>query len=195
MGKFIILALPRSRTAWMAHFLSFGGRACGHDLAVECASIAEFEASFSEWDGSVETGAVLGWRVLLDRLPNVKVALVQRPLWQIYASFATLGLQVDMQDMELRAHMLDALAQQPGVLSLDYAQLGTFSGCQLLFNHCLDLGLEEDWWSECQAKNVQIDMRTRLVRLRENYPRLQSLRAEIVEENAKLVGGGRWQFN
>ena len=63
---FIVLSLPRSRSAWISAFLSYGGRKCGHDLAPTCGTMAEFVAMFGGggYAGTAETGAVVGWKAI-----------------------------------------------------------------------------------------------------------------------------------
>lgn len=190
MAKFVVMTLPRSRSAWMAEFLSYDGRVVGHDLTVECSSLQDFEDALEGVDGTVETGAVLGWQLLRSRHPSLRIATVERPLWDINASFAKLGvLGVDWDEMTARSLMLQALASQPGVLALHFDHLASEAGCHALFDHCLE-GEAWDWrwWSDLAGKNIQINLPARLEKLRQNAPGLADLRAELVAEIAKLGG-------
>src|ERR1700691_5659915 len=92
-APFIVFSLPRSRSPWIARFLSYGGRPCGHDLATECASLDEFATLLrGPYVGTVETGAVVGWRALRRRLPEARMAVIRRPVPEVYASLARFGL-------------------------------------------------------------------------------------------------------
>ena len=103
-APFIVVSLPRSRSAWMAHFLAFGGRyAVGHDTLVECNSIAQFISGFRLMAGTCETGAVLGWRIIRQVMPEVKLVTVRRPVHEVAASFARFGIPVDEKELEARA--------------------------------------------------------------------------------------------
>ena len=59
-APFIVFSLPRSRSAWVARFLSYGEKRCGHDVATECGSLAELTGRLhGEYAGTAETGAVV----------------------------------------------------------------------------------------------------------------------------------------
>lgn len=192
MEKFFILALPRSRTKWLSEFLSFAGKRCGHDLVVDCASESDFERAVAPLDGTVETGAMLGWKVLRKRWPAAKFLTVHRPIAEIVSSFNRLGLGIDVNDLMLKEQMLLALAQSEGTLSVTFDQLGSFEVCSAIFGHCLEMGLEYDYWAEWAARNVQIDMDERIARLARNASGLASFRASIA---AAQLGGQSWGLN
>lgn len=178
--RFFVLSLPRSRSKWLSEFLSFGGRRCGHDLIVECGGSEEFAEALEGFEGSVETGAMLGWRGLRDRWPQAKILTVHRPIGEVYWSFRKLGLEISLEQLALREQMLLACAKSRGVMSVTFDQLNNFDACAGVFGHCLELGLEYDYWAEMNAKNIQIDMGERLARLAMNAPRLEAFKTEML---------------
>ena len=187
-APFIVVSLPRSRSAWMAHFLAFGGRyAVGHDTLVECNSIAQFISGFRLMAGTCETGAVLGWRIIRQVMPEVKLVTVRRPVHEVAASFARFGIPVDEKELEARAAMLDALAQQPGVLALEYDTLSHHEICQQLFSFCLGEELPDDWYSLLVQTNIQIDMNARMQQLIRRQPQIAALKAEVLARSGGLV--------
>lgn len=189
MSKFLVLSLPRSRSLWMAHFLRYAGRVVPHDLATECASIEEFKSKLSLCDGSCETGAVLGWRLLRRELPELKLVVVRRPWPEVIVSLFGQGVQLASYDeLIARAAQLDLLAQQDGVLVLEYRELWDPEACRVLFEHCLELPFDWQWWSYWAGQNVQIDMSWRLQRLAQNHERLEAFKAEVAERSRELEG-------
>ncbi len=192
MAKFMVLALPRSRTAWMAEWLSFDGRfAVGHDLAVECSDLQDFEDGIDAVDGTIETGAVLGWRLLRAWYPELRLATVHRPVNEVLTSFAKLGLGMpNASDMEARAQMLSALSREPGVQTLAFGDLNLEAPAARLWEHLLGIDWDFEWWRDCCGRNVQIDMAARLRRLAANAPGLDRLKLEIVYEVGQLRGEG-----
>ncbi len=193
MAKFIILALPRSRTKWTSEWLGFSGRyAIGHDLAVDCSSVADFEDSLDAVDGSVETGAVLGWRLLRERQPKLRIATITRPVWQVANSLTSLGLgPINEIDMLLRAEMLHVLSLQPGVANFTFDGLSSETECARLWEFCLGRDFDYEWWLEMKDKNIQIDMGERVSRLRANAPGLEALRMDLASEIGKLADSPR----
>src|SRR5665213_98688 len=133
---FLILALPRSRTAWLSHFLTYGPKVCEHDYIINCASIEEFLLAFRQGlAGSVETGAMLGWKVLRQRMPAAKIVLVRRDYEQAAHALAQacaevgVALPVPLGELAMRASLLHAIARMPGVSSIRYEELSEESTC------------------------------------------------------------------
>jgi hypothetical protein len=61
---FVIFGLPRSRTAWLAHWLGLGRGLVGHDMAIEANTAQGFLDALWQRAGTVETGAMRAWRLL-----------------------------------------------------------------------------------------------------------------------------------
>jgi len=192
ISPFIIFALPRSRTAWLSRFLSYSTRRCGHDISIECQSMSDFLGAFGSGgiDGTVESGAVLGWRVIKQFLPRVRFVTVRRPIGEVYESLAKFGLYPTAGELETKDELLDVVETLPGTLRFDYHELSDGEVAKRLFTHCLQLAFDEQWWRSWEQTIVQIDMPARLDRLRENYPRLQALKVELAELLASSPGLG-----
>lgn len=189
--KFFVLALPRSRTKWLSEFLSFGGKVCGHDLSVECASAEDFALAISPLDGSAETAAVLGWKLLRDRWPKARFLTVHRPVAEVANSLWLQGIRPDWEELMLREQMLLACAHSSGVMSVTFEQLKSFDICSAVFGHCLEMGLEYDYWAELSNRVIQIDMAERIERLRLNASALASFRLDIASRSSSL-GESQW---
>lgn len=189
---FVVFALPRSRTAWLSRFLGYSPRRCGHDISIECRSINDFIGALEsgELDGTVESGAILGWRVIRSRLPRAKLVTVRRPLGEVYASLAKFGLHPFPGELETKDALLDALESVPGVERFDYGALNDRATCARLFCHCLEVEFDEAWWSGWNRTIVQIDMQARLDRLQQNFGQLQAMKVELAEmlEKAPCLG-------
>src|SRR5258706_14140274 len=145
---FIILTLPRSRSAWLAHFLSYPPATCGHDVAVSCESISDFLCQFDcGMSGTVETGAVVAWRLIRHRLPKAKIVTIRRPIGEVRTSLAKLGIYPVEGELESRSAMLDMLSVEPSVHSLDFRDLDDPDCCGRLFEHCLEMEFDHQWWA------------------------------------------------
>lgn len=186
MAKFMILSLPRSRSTWMSHFLSYRGSRCEHDLLVYCGSIFQFEDALSQCDGSCETAAMVGWKLIVQRYPHIRLVVVKRPLEEVIRSLANKGFTIDPAFIEARAHMLDAVSNLPGVLTFTYEQLQEESVCKEIFEFCLQTPFDYEWWDEMRRKDIQIDLKERFMCLQENANALANLNAEVIAETAKL---------
>lgn len=184
--KFIILSLPRSRSKWLSEFLSQGDKKCGHDLIVNCSSVADFSNALSGVIGSCETGAMVGWKLIRQLMPEVRLLVVRRPVGQVLDSFRRLGFEIDGGLLEERAAMLDACSRAEGVTTYSFSSLKSFWTCKDLFERCLDVGLEEDWWSFMSTQNIQIDIQARAREIEANRAGLDSFSGEVLAAVAKL---------
>lgn len=186
MAKFMVLSLPRSRSCWLSYFLSYRAQECGHDLLVHCGSIGEFEKSLASYDGSCETAAMVGWKIIKQRYPQMRMVVVKRPVEEVLKSLSDKGYNVDPEFLMGRAHMLDAVSNLPGVLTVNYCDLALESTCKEVFEFCLRQAHDHEWWEELDGRNIQIDLKTRFEIIQENAQQLEALNVEVFTELAKL---------
>lgn len=186
MTKFMVMSLPRSRSTWMSYYLAYRGTQVGHDLLVECGSIWQFEDALRQCDGTCETAAMVGWKLIVQKHPLMRLVVVKRPHEEVVKSLATKGFVVDPQFIEDRAHMLDAVSNLPGVLTFTYEQLNEESACKEIFEFCLRVPFDYAWWDDLRRKDIQIDLKERFARLQENSVALANLNAEVLSETTKL---------
>jgi GNAT superfamily N-acetyltransferase len=162
---FVVFALPRSRTAWLARYLTYGGWECGHDEIRHCRSLDDVRAWLGQPGvGSVETAAGPFWRLLRALRSDARVVVVRRPVDDVTASLMGLGLGCfDPAVVSAAMHRLDRKLEQierrvPGVLSVAYADLDDEATCGRIFEHCLGLPHDHAWWAAVSAVNIQINM-------------------------------------
>jgi hypothetical protein len=186
---FLVFALPRSRTAWTSRYLSFDSYV-GHDIATECATPDDFfmklapEAALHgeiPLDGTVETAAMLGWRLIRKRLPDARFAVIRRPVHEIERSLSQFGIEAKPGELLERAEMLNEISEHPGVLTLQYGDLCHQQFRQQLFEHCLQRPWVEGWDRAWAWRNVQIDVHARMKYLADNRARIEALKAQLVE--------------
>lgn len=196
--KFIILSLPRSRSAWLAHFLTYGAKyVIGHDLVIQCDSIEQFVGLFAPdigLTGTVETGAVLGWPLFRESLPDVQIVTLHRPVAEVMESFARFGIVPDRAEMEARADMLEACAAAPGVMRIDSAELFSVETARKLFETLLPEPFDYEWFEYLTTLNIQINMVDRMRILWERREALATFRAEVAAELKKLPESRQWMI-
>lgn len=95
-GSFLIVGYPRSRTAWLANFLTQGNIACGHEMLSECTlprHLAGHIRSLGKfYCGSAETAAPLFMPAIVESMPDAKIVFVKRPAADVSASLQRLGM-------------------------------------------------------------------------------------------------------
>jgi hypothetical protein len=185
---FIIFSLPRSRSAWMSHFLSYAGNKVGHDTLIQCPTIASFLDQFllGTLAGSCETAGVLGWRLIRHLLPEAQLLVVRRNEGEVIDSLRKFGLAENPREIEIRAVMLDLLSSQPGVVTIPYEALDDGQVCQALFERCLGIPMDWTWWGQLARTNIQVKMPQRLLALIENQDQIQGLKADLARQLAQI---------
>lgn len=176
-APFVVFSLPRSRSRWLASFLSNGAE-CSHDLPVTVGSVDELCEAVSR-GGSVETGLVSAWRLLRQRFPEVRFAVVQRPIAEVKASAARFGWVFPDGYLEAQDRGLQEISEQPGTLALNHLDLGTEDGCRSIYEYCTGQLFDPAQWRRMDAQNIQIDMDGRLALLGQNADRMGRLFEEI----------------
>src|SRR5580693_982148 len=92
LEPFIIFALPRSRTAWLSKFLSYGKWFCHHEHAIRLRSIEDFKAALAQrYTGFAETAAGPAWHLIRHFRPDVRAVVVRRPVEETIAAMVEAG--------------------------------------------------------------------------------------------------------
>ena len=156
---FVIFALPRSRTAWLSQFLTYGDWRCEHDALAIVRSVPEALARLAvPRTGFAETGAAPWWRFLP---AGTRVVLVRRPIAEVVASAMRIWpFDPDVLANGLRRldRKLDQIAMRwPGALTVRFADLAGEEACARVFERCLPYRHDAAWWRAWTGVNVQAD--------------------------------------
>lgn len=161
---FLVLAQPRSRTAWLSSFLTYGPWYCGHEEARHLRSI-EDAASWlnTPFTGSAETAVAPYWRTLVKLRPDVKIVTVRRPVQESIDSFNKLPFQWDQTFLRNRVEQIDRKLDQikarlAGVMEVNFHDLTDETVCARLFEHCLELPHNSARWQQMSTMNIQCNM-------------------------------------
>lgn len=179
-APFIVFALPRSRTAWVAYYLAQNKRLVGHDIGIWCKNPEDFFANFEAgMVGTVETGAMIGWGLIKERLPHARFAVIRRPVDGVKRSLGQFGIIPNAGEMEARDRMLDEISAYPGVLSVTFSGMYEAQARGALYEHCLQEPYDGLWDAEIAGRNIQIDVFERMRRLAENQVGIAELKASL----------------
>lgn len=122
-SPFIVFALPRSRTAWLAHWLHGEAHPVGHDISIECDSPGAFVESFANgMRGTVETGAIVRWREIRKALPEAKLVTIRRPVGEVHMSLRSRGVDI-LDELLYREKCLKELEQSTNCSSYAFESL------------------------------------------------------------------------
>lgn len=164
---FIVFSLPRSRSAWLAHWLHDAKHhPVGHDISIECDRPAQFVESYANgMRGTIETGAVEYYKKILDAVPELKVVLVRRPLEEVHNSLMAWGID-RKQELIHRNEILDVMQRELCCEHIDFRDLTQLPCRQWLWAHLLpEVEFDAARDEGLEGLNIQVDMLARVSQL------------------------------
>ena len=161
--QFLILALPRSRTAWLSEFLSYDDWHCGHDELQYMRQLEDVQSWLSQPNtGTVETAASPFWRLALHMKPDLKFVTIRRDPTEAAHSAVNAGLCNDLDQttklFKYLDHKLDQIELRTKCKSYRYEDLVHEEVCENLFEHLLPHKHDSKRWAELNKKNIQVDV-------------------------------------
>jgi hypothetical protein len=191
---FVVYALPRSRSFWLSRFLSASGWTCGHDEARRVRSLKDVRSWLSlPLYGTVETAGAPFWRLVQELRPDTRTVVLRRPVDQVIDSFIRTGLSFDVPRLQREIQRLDAKLDQiaarvPGALSVTFDELADEANCARVFEHCLSLPHDSDWYARAAPLNLQINLAALMRYYAANVGELQAAaRSAGLHMRAKLM--------
>ena len=162
--KFFITGLPRSRTAWLANWLSTGEVFCYHDIATRMLSDVEELPGFFERSPYKHTGVSdpsLGFFMqrIVDLVPRILV--VDRDIEEVQVDMERIGLPVSATNyLEVMRDHLWAVRHHPSVLWVPFERLDEQRVAQKIHLHLLPgVPFDETRFRELCMYHVEVNMR------------------------------------
>jgi hypothetical protein len=190
MTPFVVFALPRSRSFWLSHALSYGEYHCAHEQSRHFRSLDDVRAWLSQdFTGAVETMAAPWWRMVSRFRPDMRVLVVRRPVDEVVDSLMRLDMRgvcaFDPAVLRRQMQRLDAKLDQiecrmANVLSVRYCDLDTEAPA--IFEHCLPYAFDPAWWGTIQPINLQASMPALMRYMISNGPALNKLAAMVTRD-------------
>ena len=161
---FLILALPRSRTAWLSKFLTYRPWVCGHDQLRYMRGLDDIRSWFMQpYIGSAETLAPAFWRLIPRYAPGCRVLVVRRPVQDVLESVKRQGIVGQdlprlMKTLLYSNAKLDQIEQRlPNTISVNFDELSDPEICRIVFEHCTTQVFDYQWWQYWNGINVQVN--------------------------------------
>lgn len=137
---FLIMAMPRSRSFWTSRFLGTETQPVDHDAACRFRSTEDMKDYFSTRCpiGVVDTSLGFIWKKVLESCPQVRIAVLRRPVVECLASVKRVGLDAPHVERALTelSRRLDSLELEMAVPSFTFRDLSTERGCERLWRFC-----------------------------------------------------------
>jgi len=129
--------------------------------------------------GTVETGAIEGWRQIVKAIPGGRFLTVRRPLEEVTQSLARFGIEAD-EELAKREVMLDEIEAEGFAERVDFVDLRQRGCRKWIWEYLLPgipFSLEHD---ELLAQiNIQVDMQARIMQLKARAVAMTLLKEEL----------------
>lgn len=177
--RFLIAALPRSRTTWMSVFTTTGPALCYHDPTVGMSDVSELEAlytsEFYKFVGVCDTGVgfFLDW-ILPNLMP--RTLIIERDPAEVYADLVSLGLTVTRAQINLLYDKLRAFKDHPLVMWVPYEALNVKRVMQRIFWHLMPgQPFDEVRYEQLAKINITVNMPMAIAEAERNRARAAKL--------------------
>lgn len=182
MSPFLVLSLPRSRSAWLSRFLTYGDTICGHEELRHLRSLDDIKLWFDQPNiGSAETAAAPWWRLLQNFAPATRIVIVKRPIDEVFDSLMRLpGCSFDPAILlpllaKLDCKLDQIAARWPNVLTVRYEDLADEATCARIFEFCTPYKHDPAHWAALAPVNIQVNMAAMMRYMQAYKPALDKL--------------------
>lgn len=192
MPPFLLLGLPRSRTAWLSRFLTYGNWFCGHDELRCMRQLEDVKSWLAQPNtGTVETAAAPFWRLALHLRPDLRIVTIRRDPDEAARSAVRAGLGDDLGLMTALMHRLDRklgqIERRTGCRSFRFEDLAREDVCADLFEHLLPYRHDAAHWRALDQENVQINVPALNRYVRAHGPQIERLGAIARQRSLALL--------
>lgn len=157
---FFVMGTPRSRTAWLARFLSHGDRQCLHEPSRYLRGHADLvELVNRPGAGASDSLLTFRWREVARARPDARFVVVRRPIDEVCESLGRIGLWHPrlLRILENLNAVIDEMIEDACVLSLPFHALARRDACAAVFEHCLGVPMPDGHWEAWKDRNIQAD--------------------------------------
>lgn len=162
MTPFFITGFPRSRSAWLANFLTYKDSFCFHDAIQHCwADPKKLRELFNEvperYVGNSDSGIAFYIDSILENFPDSKFVIVKRDFADVEASLSKImGFNTEPL-LRLCQEHLAKMEEKVSPLIVTFDELNTVEGCEKVWAYCLpDIPFNRKRWEILKDLKVEI---------------------------------------
>jgi hypothetical protein len=193
---FVVFTAGRSRTNWLANFLTYGEVRCHAEVSRTFRSLDGVQAFLVPGVGMAETGIAPAWRLVKHRVPSLKMVVIRRDADEIIESFlkTPLGPHYDVEKLRrivaYECRCLDQISYHPDALTVRFEDLGFAFHCKRIFEHCLPHEFDLSWWKFMSGRHIEPDARDVARYYLANREGVETFKREAKREMIRLVRSG-----
>lgn len=178
MKNFFILALPRSRTAWIANFLTYENSFCFHEGLMRISSVHGLKKMFSETGkkivGNSDCGNILYVNLIKRHFDHARFVIINRDVEEVIRSLDEMEGFSDTETVYRADVTLKALRNETDALQIDYDDLGE-EACRRLWDYCVGTPFDKTRWEMLDGIDMNIIPEKKVKQIQENRLNIESL--------------------
>ena len=161
MSPFFILCLPRSRSAWLANFLTYGPSFCFHEGLIGCSDTKalrrKMEATGSTVVGNSDCGNIFHIDEIMEEFPDARLVVVRRDVEESVKSVMAMGESFrEVGIIRAADTILQKLPHLYSSLVIDFDDLNE-DGCRTIWEYCTQTEFNRLRWEMLDPLIIQID--------------------------------------
>lgn len=159
MRPYLVVGTPRTRTAWIASFLSTEERPCQHEPSLHFDEPTDLNR-FLEDDAAAASDSMMTFLAADAKKirPDCIIVVVRRPIEDVRGSFASFGITFPQEFLDMLARRADTVASTIADLSVSFDELGREDTCRKLYETCTERPFDRERWLTLRARNIQRDI-------------------------------------
>jgi hypothetical protein len=154
---FLIIGLPRSRTAWLAALLTDGDVFCHHELIRSCDNLDEYAGRLMATNamivGDSDPALIQCYRHIRPQLPTHKVVFINRPQHECRDALEKVLIDAKIDPAphmavwpDLEKMYAEIKMHNPDAMAFDYADLDKEESIKSLVEYCTGLPFNRERW-------------------------------------------------
>lgn len=138
-SPFLVLGLPRSRTAWLANFLTFGEIRCQHEMMSEFSVHGLFEeltGTNLRYEGNSDTSAAMFLPDILRYMPDIPIVVVRREPKEVRFALQNVGMNLTEHQLRPMIEGLNEAEKLENTITFRFEELSKESTLRAIQEHC-----------------------------------------------------------
>lgn len=174
---YFILGLPRSRTTWLAAFLSNDSTLCYHEKSLEFSNLEDLKTFVMKEDcGISDTALILHWQWIKSNIPGAKIVVIDRPYEDAVSSVEAMGISVGSM-MEHISKRIEVIKKDTSIPVVRFSSLNKKEVVERLCNY-IGIPFNEEKFVEFSEMMIQPKNELLLERVSRNVDNFKSLYGE-----------------